>query len=64
MVLNVIIVLALLATVGSLGIGLLSMAVGGSTDKDFGENLMWTRIGMQGATLVLIILALYLANTQ
>ena len=63
MFLNVLIVLALLATVAALGIGLLSMAVGGSTDKDFGENLMWTRIGMQGAAAVLIILALYFANT-
>lgn len=63
MFLNVLIVLALLATLAALGIGLLSMAVGGSTDKDFGEQLMWTRIGMQGAAAVLIILALYFANT-
>ena len=62
MLLNVLIVLALLATIAALGIGLLSMAVGGSTDKDFGEHLMWTRIGMQGAAVVLIILALYFAN--
>ena len=63
MLLNVLIILALLATIMALGLGLLSMAMGGSTDKEFGENFMWARIGIQGAAAVLIILALYFANT-
>ena len=60
---NIIIVLALLATVGALGLGLLSMGIGGSLDKDFGERFMWIRIGLQAATVVLIIAALFVSNT-
>ncbi|MDW3095496.1 MAG: HIG1 domain-containing protein [Gammaproteobacteria bacterium] len=63
MTLNIIIILALLATISTLGLGLLSMAIGGSTDKEFGERIMWSRIIIQGAAVVLILLALYLANT-
>ena len=62
MLFNVIIILALLATVAALGIGLLSMAVGGSTDDDFCQRFMWIRIIMQGSAAVLIIIALWLAN--
>ena len=61
--LNIIIVLALLATMGALGLGLLSMGIGGSLDKDFGERFMWVRIGLQAATVALIITALYVTNT-
>ncbi len=62
MLFNVVIILALIATIVSLGIGLLSMANGGATDRDFGEQLMWTRIGMQGAAVVLIIVAYFVNN--
>ncbi len=62
MLLNVLIVLALLATIVALGIGLLSMAMGGSTDEDFSGQFMWARIILQGAAVVLIMLALYYAN--
>jgi hypothetical protein len=63
MTLNIIIVLALLATVSTLGLGLLSMAIGGSTDKEFGERIMWARIAIQGAAVLLIALVLYISNT-
>lgn len=63
MFINVLIVLALLATVVALGMGLLSMAMGGSTDDDFGERFMWARIIMQGVAAILIIITLYFANT-
>ena len=60
--LNIIIVLALLATIGALGMGLLSMGIGGSTDENFSERFMWARIVVQGFAVLLILLALYLAN--
>ncbi len=62
MTLNFIIGLSLLATIGALGLGLLSMANGGATDKEFGERLMWARIIIQGAAVLLIGLALYMST--
>lgn len=61
--LNIIIILALLATMSALGLGLLSMGLGGSLDKDYGERFMWIRIGLQAATVALIITALIVTNT-
>ena len=61
--LNIIIILELLATILALGLGLLSMGIGGSLDKDFSERFMWVRIGLQAATAVLIISALFLTKT-
>ena len=61
--LTIIITLALLATISALGLGLLSMGIGGSLDKDFGERFMWIRIVLQAATVVLIIGALFLTKT-
>jgi len=61
--LNIIIILALLATISALGLGLLSMGIGGSLDKDYGERFMWIRIGLQAATVALIITALIVTNT-
>lgn len=60
--LNIIITLALLATISALGLGLLSMGIGGSLDKDFSERFMWARIALQAATIALIICALYVTN--
>jgi hypothetical protein len=62
MTLNIIIFLALLATTATLGLGLLSMALGGTVDKEFGERFMWARIGVQATAVLLIILALYISN--
>lgn len=61
--LNIIIFLALLATIAALGLGLLSMGIGGSLDRDYGERFMWARIGLQAATVALIIGALIVSYT-
>lgn len=61
--LTIIIIFALVATIGALGLGVLSMGIGGSLDKDFGERFMWIRIGLQGVAVLLILIALYLANS-
>ena len=58
--LTVIIVLALLATVGALLFGLMSLGQGGRFDRDFGTGFMWARVGFQAAAVVLLILALML----
>lgn len=60
--LNFVIILALLATIGALGIGLLSMGIGGNLDKDFGERFMWIRLSLQGVAVLLILVALIIAN--
>jgi len=62
--LTIMISLALLATLAVLGLGLLSMAIGGSTDKEFCEKFMWARVGLQGTALVLIVIALYLSTYE
>jgi hypothetical protein len=58
--LTIIIILALLATVVALIFGLMSLAQGGSFDKDFGTGFMWARVGSQGLAIGLLILALFL----
>ena len=60
--LNIIIILALLATIGALGLGLLTMGIGGSLDKDASERFMWARTGLQAIAVLLILSALYLSN--
>jgi hypothetical protein len=55
---TIVIVLALLATVAAMGLGLMAMSSGGATDEAFSEKLMWTRIAFQVLTLVLLIVAL------
>lgn len=56
------IILALLATVGALGAGLVSMMRGGEYDRQHGTQLMTARVGFQGVAVVLLLLALYVAN--
>jgi hypothetical protein len=53
----IVILLALIATGATMGLGLLTMSGGGSADKQFGTPLMWARVGFQTLTLVLLILA-------
>lgn len=56
-VLNLVILLALLATVVALGSGIWSMAHGGKYDAEHSEQFMFARIGLQGLTLVLLLIA-------
>jgi len=59
-ILTVLIVLALLATCATLGLGVLAMSGGTEVDKEFSTRLMWTRVGLQVATLVLLGVAVAL----
>ena len=58
--LTFVIVLALVSTVAALLFGLVSMGKGGAFDKDFGEGFMWARVILQGLSVALLILALWL----
>lgn len=58
--LTVIIVIGVLATAGALLTGIISMARGGSFDQAHSHQLMFARVGLQGITLVCLLMALYL----
>ena len=62
-ILSVVIVVALLLTIAVLGAGIWSMAHGGEFDEKHSGQLMFARIGMQAVTLILLFIAIYLANT-
>jgi len=62
-ILTMVIILALFLTVAILLTGLGSMAQCGEFDKQHGTQLMFARVGMQDLTLLLLFVALYLANT-
>ena len=58
--LTVIIVLALLATILVMMIGLFSMGRGGNMDKLAATRMMWARVGIQAFAILLLILAVWL----
>ena len=59
-ILTFVIVLALVSTVAALLFGLMSMSKGGAFDKEYGEGFMWARVILQGLSVLLLILALWL----
>ena len=61
-ILTVVIVGALLMTVAMIGTGIWSMAHGGEFDRRHSTQFMMARVGMQGATLLLLIVAFFLAG--
>jgi hypothetical protein len=54
----VIVVFALIAVLGALGLGLFSMARGGEFNARHGNKLMRLRVALQFAAIILIILAI------
>jgi hypothetical protein len=56
--LTIVVVLALIATVVTMLLGVFSMGTGGDVDKYAGERLMWARIVLQGIAALLMIVAL------
>lgn len=61
-ILNMVIVAALLITVAVIGTGIWSMAHGGEFNRKHSTELMVARVGMQGITVVLLLLAVYLSS--
>lgn len=62
-VINTLVIVALLATVVVLGLGLRSMAKGGTYDKEHAEKFMWERVALQGITVIALVIATILLNT-
>ena len=61
--LTIVILLAMVATVAMLVMGIGSMAHGGEYDEKHETQFMFARVGLQGATFLLLLLALFLANS-
>ena len=61
-ILTVVIIAALLMTIGLVGTGVWSMAHGGEFDKKHSTQLMFARVGMQALTVLLLLFAVYLAS--
>jgi uncharacterized membrane protein len=62
--LTVLVVIGLIATAVMLVSGIVSMAHGGKFDQHHSHQLMFARVGVQGITLVLVLIALLLALRQ
>ena len=60
--LTIVIILALVLTIAVLFTGLGSMGHGGEFDEKHGSQFMFARVVLQGLTLLLLLVALYLAN--
>jgi hypothetical protein len=56
----VVVVLALIATIITLVMGLLAMSGGEAIDREFSTPLMWTRVGLQAFAVALLLVALVL----
>jgi hypothetical protein len=56
----VVIVAAMLMTVVTMFLGVLTMSGGGSTDATFSTPLMWARVGFQALTILLLLIAVRL----
>jgi hypothetical protein len=56
----VVIVVAMLITVATMFLGVLTMSGGGSTDKALSTPLMWARVGFQALTILLMFVAVRL----
>jgi hypothetical protein len=61
-VINFLVIAALIATVVVLGLGLRSMARGGTYDKEHAEKFMWERVALQALVVALLIAAAVLLN--
>lgn len=59
---NLIVFIALMAVVGTLVLGLRSMARGGAYDEAHSEKFMWERVGLQAFAVALLVAALLLIN--
>lgn len=57
------IILALIATIGSLLIGVVSMGRGGGFDEKHSHQLMFARVGFQGIAVLLLFIALFVGST-
>jgi len=57
-------ILAMLAVLGVLALGIFSMIKGGEFNKKYGNQLMKARVGLQGLALLLLTLAILTSQTH
>lgn len=60
--LSVLIIVAMMLTIGVLATGIWSMAHGGEFDRKHSDQLMMARVGAQAVTVLLLLLAVFLAS--
>ncbi|MBT8147528.1 MAG: twin transmembrane helix small protein [Gammaproteobacteria bacterium] len=60
--LNLLIILALIAVILSLGWGIRSMGKGGSYDAEHSNQLMSARVGFQAVAVVLLLIVVFIQN--
>jgi hypothetical protein len=63
-IMTTLVIVALLATVAALVSGIVSMAHGGGFDQRYSHQIMFARVGLQGVTLVALLIAFWLAARQ
>jgi hypothetical protein len=56
----IVIIAAMLLTVATVFLGLLTMSGGGSTNDTLSTPLMWARVGFQALTILLLFIAMRL----
>lgn len=56
---TVLVVIALMLTIGSLIAGVISMSRGGEFDRRHGTQFMFARVGFQTVTVLVLLVALY-----
>lgn len=59
---QILVIVALLATIGALFLGLRSMSLGGAYDREHGEKLMWERVAFQALAVLVLLAALFIMN--
>jgi hypothetical protein len=60
----IVIILAMGATLVATILGLIAMSEGGAADKELSTPIMWTRVGLQALTLLLLIAAILLRRLK
>lgn len=61
-IMTALVIFLLLATIAALVTGIVSMAHGGDFDQRHSHQIMFARVGLQGITLVALLIALWLAT--
>lgn len=55
-----VVILALIALIIAMLLGILAMGSGGLMDKTLSTPLMWARVGIQGFAILVLLLALFM----
>jgi len=59
---QILVIVALFATIGALFLGLRAMSPGGPYDREHGEKLMWERVAFQALAVLVLLAALFIMN--